>query len=58
MKKTVEGRRRNPVAQHMNTFNKPAVHRSKKKDYRRTPKHRDRDLRGSFLGDARGLKTG
>lgn len=39
-------RRRSPVAKHMNTFNKPAVHRDKKKEYRRAPKHRQRDFRG------------
>lgn len=31
---------RNWVAKHARTFNKAAVFRSKKKDYRRKPKHR------------------
>lgn len=58
MKKTpVEGRRRSPVAKHMNTFCKPARMRDKKKDYQRTPKHRPRDFGVSFLGWAVATST-
>jgi len=41
---------RNWVAKHAQTFCKAAVHRNKKKDYVRTPKHRQRDFGVSFLG--------
>jgi hypothetical protein len=41
-----QGRPRSPVARHMNTFCKPARMRDKKKDYQRTPKHRQADFRG------------
>lgn len=32
----------NLVAKHMHKFNKPAVHANKKKDYKRSPKHKPR----------------
>lgn len=32
----------NLVAKHMHKFNKPAVHANKKKDYKRSPKHKSR----------------
>lgn len=38
----------NPVAKQLNRFNKPATHRDRKNDYRRTPKHRPRDF-GVFV---------
>ena len=31
--------KKNPVAKHMEEFNRPSTHRDKKKDYRRKPKH-------------------
>lgn len=34
-----EEKRRNPVAKNLNKFNKPAVHRDRKHDYKRKPKH-------------------
>ena len=49
MKKKTLGRPRNPVAQHMNTFNKPVTMRNKKKDYQRTLKHRKNGFEGSFF---------
>jgi len=39
---------RNWVAKHAQMFCKAAVHRNKKKDYLRTPKHRQRDFGVSF----------
>lgn len=47
-KRTVPRPPPNPVAKHARTFNKAATHADRKHDYRRTPKHRHRDL-GVFL---------
>ena len=33
----------NPVAKHANRFNKPATHRDRKNDYKRQPKHKNRE---------------
>jgi len=33
----------NPVAKHANKFNKCAVHRDRKNDYKRKPKHKNRE---------------
>lgn len=57
MKKKTLGRPRNPVAQHMNTFNKPVTMRNKKKDYQRTLKHRKNGFEGSFFYDEYILKV-
>lgn len=40
----------NLVAKHMHKFNKPAVHANKKKDYKRSPKHKSRFGDCSFWG--------
>lgn len=47
----VSAKPRNFVAKHSAQINKPKVHRNKKKDYQRTPKHRHRDLGGFLLGE-------
>lgn len=40
MPKTKKLRKRNPVSKYMNRFNKSAVFRDKKHDYKRKPKNR------------------
>lgn len=34
----------NPVAKHSPKFNRPAVHKDRKNDYQRKPKHKKREL--------------